>query len=251
MSCSVSRASDEARAATIAPWAIPGLCHGFMGRTGGVSVGAYATLNLAEAVGDDAAAVRANWERWHAAYPGMRVARLGQVHGNTVVTVGADYDGARREGDGLVTAAPGIAAGIFTADCVPILMVDAEARVVGAMHAGWRGTIAGIAGEGVRAMASIGARPHALGAALGPSIGPCCFEVEAELAERFARTIPHAREHTRTGRPGKAYLDLRAIIRGQLERAGLEPDAITSAGPCTRCANGTYFSRRGAGGAQQ
>jgi YfiH family protein len=249
MSCSVSRVSDEARAATIAAWAIPGLCHGFMGRAGGISIGAYATLNLAETVGDDAAALCTNWERWHAAYPGMRVARLRQVHGSTVVTAGADYDGARREGDGIVSAAPGIAAGIFTADCVPILMVDAAARVVGALHAGWRGTIAGIAGEGVRAMAGIGARQYALRAALGPSIGPCCFEVDAELAERFVRTIPHAREYARAGRPGKSYLDLRGIIRGQLERAGLEPDAITSVGPCTRCANETYFSRRGAGGA--
>jgi YfiH family protein len=137
-------------------------------------------------------------------------------------------------------------AGIFTADCVPVLMVDAEARVVGALHAGWRGTITGIAGEGVRAMAAIGARPHALRAALGPSIGPCCFEVDAELAERFMRTIPHARDHARAGRQGKAFLDLRGIIRGQLECGGLVPDAITSVGPCTRCADDTYFSRRGA-----
>jgi copper oxidase (laccase) domain-containing protein len=84
---------------------------------------------------------------------------------------------------------------------------------------------------------------------LGPSIGPCCFEVDAELAERFMRTIPHAHDHARAGRQGKAYLDLRGIIRGQLECRGLVPDAITSVGPCTRCANDTYFSRRGAGGA--
>jgi len=239
----------DARSATLAPWAIPRLTHGFMSRAGGVSIGSYATLNLAEAVGDDAAAVRANWDRFRAAYPGMRVARLTQVHGNAVLAVDADYDGARREGDGIVSATAGIAAAIFTADCVPILMVDEQARVVAALHAGWRGTIAGIAGEGVRAMAAIGARSQTIRAAMGPSIGPCCFEVDAELADRFSHTIPHAHRHTRAGRPGKACLDLRGIIRGQLEREGLDPAAITSVGPCTRCANHAYFSRRAAGGA--
>jgi YfiH family protein len=230
-------------------WEIPGLVHGFCGRAGGVSTGPFASFNLAEWVGDEAGAVAENRRRWDARYPNLRIARLIQVHGKLVRQIDTTHDGTRREGDGMVTATPGIALGVFTADCVPILMVDAEARVVGALHAGWRGTITGIAGEGVRAMAAIGARPHALRAALGPSIGPCCFEVDAELAERFMRTIPHARDHARAGRQGKAFLDLRGIIRGQLECGGLVPDAITSVGPCTRCADDTYFSRRGAGGA--
>ncbi len=203
------------------------------------------------------------------------------------------------EGDGMVTAAPGTALGIFTADCVPLLMVDAERRVVSALHAGWRGTLAGIAAEGVHAMVALGARPASIRAALGPSIGLCCFEVDAALAETFAREIPGAAAHARFGgslprktpaahpappadfpshargddpglddamrdaaigddaagddvsrrvRPGKAYLDLRAILRLQLEREGLNPASIANVGPCTRCANDRYFSRRGAGG---
>lgn len=172
------------------------------------------------------------------------------------------------EGDGMVTAAAGLALAIFTADCVPLLMVDAERRIVAALHAGWRGTLAGIAAVGVHAMVALGARPASIRAALGPSIGLCCFEVDAALAETFAREIPGAAAHAVFGdslppetstsglqndaalgvRPGKAHLDLRAILRLQLDREGLDPAAILNVGPCTRCANDFYFSRRGAGG---
>jgi polyphenol oxidase len=230
-------------------WEIPGLVHGFCGRAGGVSAGPFASFNLAEWVGDEAGAVAENRRRWDGRYPKLRVARLNQVHGKLVRHIDPAHDGTRREGDGMVTAAPGLALGIFTADCVPILMVDEERRVAGALHAGWRGTLAGIAGEGVRAMVVLGARRTAVRAALGPSIGICCFEVDASLAEEFALQVPGTRKHTRTGKPGKAYLDLRAIIRDQLEREGVDPRSIANIGPCTRCANDLFFSRRGAGGA--
>ena len=133
---------------------------------------------------------------------------------------------------------------VASADCVPILMTDAHERVGGAIHAGWRGVIAGIACEGVVAMETLGANPHELRAALGPSIGMCCFEVDAELADRFAREIPGADRHSRPGRSGKACLDLRAIITDQLTTAGLPRESIANIGPCTRCANDQFFSRR-------
>jgi hypothetical protein len=233
----------------LAAWDIPGLVHGFCGRTGGVSAGPFATFNLAGWVGDASDAVAENWRRWDALHPHLRVARLRQVHGKLVHTIDSSHDGARPEGDGIVTAAAGLALGIFTADCVPLLMVDADRRIVAALHAGWRGTLAGIAGEGVRAMIALGARPSSIRAALGPSIGLCCFEVDAALAETFAREIPGAAVYTHQGCPGKAYLDLRAILHLQLEREGLAPASITNVGPCTRCANDLFFSRRGAGGA--
>jgi YfiH family protein len=240
--------ADAPLAATA--WEIPGLVHGFCGRAGGISTGPFASFNLADWVGDDANAVAENWRRWDARYANLRVAMLNQVHGKLVHWVNPSDDlTRRREGDGMVTAASGIALGIFTADCVPILMVDAERRVAGALHAGWRGTLAGIAGKGVRAMVALGARPGEICAALGPSIGICCFEVDAGLAEEFASQVPGARDHARAGRPGKAYLDLRAIVRDQLVREGLEAESIADVGPCTRCANDRYFSRRGAGGA--
>jgi polyphenol oxidase len=228
-------------------WEIPGLVHGFGGRLGGVSTGPFTSFNLAASVGDEA--VAENWRRWGLLHPNLRVARLSQVHGKLVRQVDATHFGARREVEGMVTATPGLALCIFTADCVPILMVDAERRVAGALHAGWRGTLAGIVGEGVRAMVASGARLSAIRAALGPSIGLCCFEVDAGLAENFASQVAGSSRHTRAGKPGKAYLDLRAILRDQLEREGLEAESITNVGPCTRCANDRYFSRRANGGA--
>jgi copper oxidase (laccase) domain-containing protein len=98
-------------------------------------------------------------------------------------------------------------------------------------------------------MARLGARRSEIRAAMGPAIGLCCFEVEEELAMQFAMRIPGAEEHRRPGRPGKAYLDLRGIVRLQLEASGLDSDRIESVGPCTRCANDRFFSRRAVGGA--
>jgi YfiH family protein len=148
------------------------------------------------------------------------------------------------EGDGMVTAEPGILLAVASADCVPILMTDARDQTVGAIHAGWRGVIAGIADQGVLVMASLGAKPHEIRAALGPSIGQCCFEVDEELAHRFAREVTGSDPHARPGRPGKSHLDLRGIVTNQLMRAGLPRESIIDVGPCTKCANDRFFSRR-------
>jgi polyphenol oxidase len=230
-------------------WENPELCAGFVGRLGGASAGQFATMNLSYWVGDDESAVDENWRRLHAEVPAMKlVARLNQVHGNIVHAVTRETARLRPAGDGMVASEPGVMLGIFSADCVPLLMVDAKRKIAGAFHCGWRGVIADIATVGVDAMTRLGARVSDLRAAMGPSIGPCCFEVDATLAERFCREIPGASEHTRAGRAGKAYLDLRAIVGTQLVRAGLAPEGVASVGPCTRCASGEFFSRRAAGG---
>lgn len=221
------------------------LLHGFLGRQGGVSRGAFATLNFSRFVGDSPAAVQANWTRLRRSMPDqIEIAELHQVHGNVVHAVERGCDGLRPTGDGLVTAAPGVVLAILTADCVPILMVDDEGTVAGAFHAGWRGALKSIAGAGVAAMVKLGAAPQRIQAALGPAIGACCFEVDRELAERFADELPGADRHRRPGQPGKALLDLKGIIGDQLIEAGLRPQAINSLGPCTRCASDRYFSRR-------
>jgi YfiH family protein len=236
-------------AIALSAWNTPAMPHGFMGRAGGVSRDAFASMNLARWVDDDPAAVDENWRRWRAGYPGLTPVCLRQVHGNEVLTVDAGHDGTRHAADGMVTARAGVALGVFSADCVPILIADAARGVVGALHAGWRGTLANIAAVGVQAMVALGARPALIEAALGPAIGVCCFEVDMELADRFASAFPNSRRFTRDGRPGKAYLDLRPIIRDQLETAGLDPARIATLGPCTRCASDRYFSRRAAHGA--
>ena len=170
-------------------------------------------MNLSYWVGDDDRAVDTNWERLRRQVPDLKlVARLNQVHGNVVHAATRDTAALRPPGDGIVTAEPGVMLGIFTADCVPILLVDSKRKVAGALHAGWRGVIADIADAGVRAMVQLGARPSDIRAALGPSIGQCCFEVDAELGDRFGREIAGARNHTRAGRPGKAFIDLRAVV---------------------------------------
>lgn len=230
-------------------WTDSAICHGFVGRTGGLSTGAFATMNLSYWVGDDERAVETNWERLRRAVPELGiVARLNQVHGNVVHAATRATTSLRPAGDGLVTSEPGVMLGIFTADCVPILMVDAKRKVASALHAGWRGVLADIAGVGVRAMEKLGASPSNIRVALGPSIGQCCFEVDVDLADRFNREIDGARVHTMAGRLGKAFIDLRAIVRDQLERAGLQAANIASVGPCTRCASDRFFSRRAAGG---
>jgi len=232
-----------------AQWPIEGLAQGFFGRLGGVSRGRFAGLNLSYLVGDETASVDRNWQIARQSMPaGAAIARLNQVHGAEVRCVGYADCGARLEGDGLITATPGIVLTILTADCVPLLMVDAKSRVAAALHAGWRGTLAGIAAAGVDAMVALGASPAGIRAALGPSIGPCCFEVDADLAARFADRFDHAAHHIHSGRAGKAFIDLRGVLYGQLVRCGLDSDAIASVGPCTRCAGDRYFSRRASGG---
>src|SRR5271154_2411400 len=127
----------------LAPWDGPRLWAGFMGRRGGVSLGAYASFNLAHWLGDDPSAIAENWRRWRSAHPMLRPAILTQVHEAAVLRVNpgeAILTGDRPRADGMVTTAPRIALGVFSADCVPVLLVDEEAHVAGALHAGWRGT---------------------------------------------------------------------------------------------------------------
>ncbi len=201
------------------------LCHGFVGRTGGVSTGAFASMNLSYWVGDDERAVDANWERLRREAPGLKlVASLNQVHGNVVHAATSDTVALRPPGDGLVTAEPGVILGVYTADCVPILMVDSKRKIAGALHAGWRGVIADIAGAGVRAMLKLGARACDIRAAMGPSIGNCCFEVDAEVGDRFGREIARrARSHERRASRQSLY----RLARGRARPA-------RTRGPCRR-----------------
>lgn len=231
-------------------WQDDRLLHGFLGRAGGISRGEFASLNLSYLVGDDRAAVEENWRRLRRLWADNIVeALLNQVHGTAVHVVDGSYDiGRRLAGDGMVSRTRGVMLGILSADCVPVLITNRPRTVAGTLHAGWRGTIANIAVRGVEAMGRLGAEPGDLEVALGPAIGECCFEVDRELADRFEHEVPGAGRHVRDGRPAKAYLDLKAIIGDQMERAGVNRESISSVGPCTRCASEQYFSRRGNGG---
>jgi YfiH family protein len=233
----------------ISAWQARPLWHGFLGREGGVSRGEFASLNFSYQTGDDAAAVGANWQRLRARFAAdTEIALVRQVHGTQVHRVSRDTAGERLAGDGMVTDARNLVLGIMTADCVPILLVEQAAGVIGALHAGWRGVLGNIAQQGIAKMADLGARAERIQAALGPAIGWCCFEVDADLAERFAAADSATLSHVREGAPGKAFLNLRGIIRDQLLRAGLDAAHVFEVADCTRCAKESYFSRRGAGG---
>jgi YfiH family protein len=234
----------------IAPWSGSGMRSGFLGRRGGVSRGPYESLNLSYLAGDDRADVEANWRRLKGCFPDRaEFVQVHQVHGNCVRGIDAQAGGVAGVGDGMVSAVPGKMLGILTADCVPVLLKDDNAKVVGALHAGWRGVIAGIASAGIDVMIELGANAHRIEAALGPAIGACCFEVDIALARRFAAEIPCARSHITQAGAGKAFIDLKGILVEQLTAAGLERGAIVDVPICTRCAHERFFSRRFAGGA--
>lgn len=231
--------------------------HGFTTRAGGVSAAPFESLNLGGKWGDDPAAVSENRRRVERAAGGpIVVAR--QVHGATVVRVRADDDRAalaRADADGLCTDATGVVLGVFVADCVPALIIDPRTGACAAVHAGWRGTVAGVLPAAVRALATeFGARSGDLRVALGPSIGPCCFEVGHEVAAAFEALVSDA--HARgivlpsaRGTLGKANVDLKAANRLLLERAGVSPEGIDAGPECTHCDRARFYSFRRDGSA--
>lgn len=227
--------------------AIPNLVHGFYGRRGGVSGGPFAELNLSRRVGDDPQAVQENWRRMAGAFQGdFQFATSRQVHGTAVVTV--DMPGAETEtGDALVSNTAGVGLSVLTADCVPILLVAPQQRVVAAVHAGWRGTVAGIAERVVRHLErTFRIEPAALHVALGPAIGQCCYEVGSDLADALERRWGRMPEAIRRDQGPGARVDLRRATAIVLAHLGVRTANIVSVGPCTKCAATDYFSYRAA-----
>lgn len=224
--------------------ALPRIHHGFFGRHGGVSDGDFASLNASRSVGDDLANVRENVHRAVMALKlgPVPVALAHQVHGTGVLTVGADYDLENRpEADALVSARPGIALGILTADCVPILLADAEAGVVGAAHAGWRGAVDGVLARTLEAMIALGAEARRITAAIGPAIAPESYEVGEAFAEMIRREYPEAVPFIVPG-PSKPHFDVPGLVEAQAKALGI--GSIDRAGGDTYAAPETYFSHR-------
>lgn len=220
-----------------------GFIHGFPTRHGGVSEGLRASLNLGVRWGDERERVMENRRLLAAAagYDPDRLVATVHVHGTNVFRVGEPLPDPA-EFDGLVSDRPGDILGAFAADCIPILFADPVARVAGAAHAGWRGTVAGIGRRVVERMGELGSRPQDVRVALGPSIGPCCFEVGAEVVEQFRAALPGVDGLVVPG-PSKDHIDLRRAMRTILERAGVRPEHIDDRPPCTRC-DERFFSYR-------
>jgi hypothetical protein len=223
---------------------VEGFVAGFPERTGGVSQGPRSSLNLGARWGDDPARVEINRRLLaeHAGYDPAELVATRHVHGTAVWAVGEPLaPGA--EYDGLVCDRRGPILGAFAADCIPILFAAPAARVCGAAHAGWRGTVGGIAARVVERMAGAGASAADVRVALGPSIGPCCFEVGPEVVEAFRDALGDVAGMVVAG-PRKAHVDLRVATRAVLERAGVRPKHIDDRPPCTRCEPERFFSYR-------
>jgi YfiH family protein len=213
--------------------------HGFTTRSGGASRPPWDAANLGGAVGDDPAAVAENWGLLERA-TGLRFARVRQVHGARVIRATAPGAPAE-EADAVVSVRPGVAACVSVADCVPILLADPASGAVAAVHAGWRGTLARAAREGVRALAAEGADPGRLLAAIGPSIGPCCYEVSPDLAARFAGELGPEVVVARDGAP---RLDLWRANARVLEQSGVRAERVDVLRRCTACERDRFFSHR-------
>lgn len=200
-----------------------GVRHGFVGRRGGVSTGIFASLNVGLGSSDSAELVRENRRRAaEAVAPGAALVTVHQVHSTTVVPVTAAFpDAERPPADALVTATPGLALGILTADCAPILLADAEAGVIGAAHSGWKGALGNIAGATVDAMTALGARRDRIVAAIGPTIARASYEVDAGFRDRFlADDAAHDGFFTR-GRADRFQFDLEGFVAMRLAGAGV------------------------------
>ncbi len=213
--------------------------HGFTTRGGGASPSPWDSLNLGGAVGDDPANVKENWARLERE-TGLAFARVRQVHGARAL-VAAGPTAPVEEADAVVSARAGVAACVSIADCVPVLLADPASGAVAAVHAGWRGTVGRAADAGVHALArEAGTRPEGLVAAVGPSIGPCCYEVSPDVALRFRAAFGDA--VVIEGPPLR--LDLWAANVAVLRAAGVAAERIEVLGRCTACERDLFFSHR-------
>ena len=226
--------------------------HAFTTRYGGVSQGDFASLNLGANRGDDPAAVRENYRRL-CALMGVGiddVAVTKQVHGNLVrivtekdrhVCMGA----VPYEADGIVTKVKGLPILCMVADCVPVLLWDGEHGVAGAIHCGWRSSVTDTLKNALEQMRSLGAEPACVHAAIGPSIGACCFETDDDVPQAIEAYLSGNTEGLFTRRPdGKTLVDLRAANARRLVQLGLNPEHIDISHECTMCSHDKYWSHR-------
>lgn len=255
---SLQRANDGVWFGTFAHFDYLNLKHGVSTRLGGLSRPPFATLNLGLKTADDPDAVNLNRKLFCQAVgvPLDRLVTAQQVHGSQVFVVekqdagrgGDSYETAIAGTDALVTAQPGVPLMLFYADCVPVLIYDPAQRVVAVSHAGWKGTVAKIAQKTVAVMQEkFGTRPADCVAAIGPSIGPDCYEVDQPVIDELQAAFSWWEELV-VPRGERWLLDLWQANRRQLEEIGLDARNIEVSGVCTQCNSALFYSHRGDGG---
>jgi YfiH family protein len=217
--------------------------HGFLGRAGGVSSGIFASLNVGLGSSDDREAVRENRRRAVAAIGrDLTLATVHQVHSPYVVEAETWADDARPQADALVTDRPGVALGILTADCAPVLFADGQAGVIGAAHAGWKGALGGVLGNTVAAMERLGAKRERIAAAIGPCIARRSYEVDEGFFRRFVDEDEEHHHFFTPGREGRHQFDLEGFVVRRLADAGVT--VIEALGQDTYAQPHRYFSYR-------
>ncbi len=211
---------------------------GFTTRRGGMSKPPFDTLNLGCGTPDDTASVAGNMNLFlrHCGVENVNAAFMEQVHGSRVDVVNGG--GTSPAADGLVTAVPGVLLCVKTADCIPLLIADPDKPAVAAVHCGWRPIVGGIVEKAAAVMRErFGSRPDKLLAVMGPSAGPCCYEIGEDVAGRLdSGSIVH--------RDGRLFGDLRKEVLLRLVSAGVRRDSVEFAGQCTICHEDDYFSHR-------
>lgn len=215
---------------------LPGIIHAVTTKAGGVSIGAFAELNLGSAVGDEPAAVAKNLEILREALGLKRLVWVKQVHGAEIIAASDGTTGAIGTADGLASDRPGVGLLIKQADCQAVVLAAPARGVVANLHAGWRGNVLGMARRGVEFLhKTYGVRPEEIHAAVSPSLGPCCAEFvnwRAELGPAFAPF-----------RVGESRFDLWRVTVDQLVAAGEPAERIEVGGLCTKC-GAEFFSYR-------
>jgi YfiH family protein len=229
-----------------------GIIHAFCTRWGGVSKGRFANLNFSVSEGDTQRSVAENWNILSNAFniPEDRFVTVSQIHGDRILIIDDTVPVSHDPGyDGIITNKPGTAIGIKTADCVPIFLVDRVKHVIGTIHAGWKGTSLNIAGKTLRILLNkFGSKPEDIIAAIGPSIGPCCYEVDETVWTAMEKDPDRNFFFKESRKAERWMLDLPKANQRQILRAGISPENVTSAGICTSCHKDTFFSHRGDGG---
>jgi hypothetical protein len=218
--------------------------HGFFTRHGGVSNGIYASLNCGPGSGDDLSCVAENRRRVQEALAAHTLITCHQIHSAQVVMVDTPWKPKDApQADALVTTQRGIALGVLTADCLPVLFADREAAVIGAAHAGWKGAIAGILEQTLSAMEALGARRERIWAAIGPAIAQKSYEVGGEFRDTFLSRHPaHAAYFIPASRTGHWKFDLPGFARDQLAELGLTNVNLLERDTCFE--EDTFFSFR-------
>ena len=223
--------------------ALDNTVHGFFGREGGVSEGMFASLNTGLGSSDDPQRVTENRRRCREALGAAHLLTLYQVHSADAVIVTEPWRGAGPRADGMATRMRGVALGVLAADCMPFLFIDAEAEIIGAAHAGWRGALAGVLGNTVAAMTTLGARPSRIRAALGPCLRQPNFEVGLDVVRAFAEKHPDTEQFFAPGAAAdKRQFDLAGFGRAELARAGVVH--LDDLDVCTLGEKSAYFSYR-------